>query len=490
MAKRRIVPLFDLLTRPSPPAEQQDAAGSANGHATPSANNANGQSSTGNSTGAGGIGGYGVRGPLPKPVVRLNVSTQSKPLAQNLPSAPSHTHKTPVAPITTATHAAPAIASVAASNTTTNTATEDDFDTPTYSSAAEANAIVKREVPVVRVNDIASSIFAEKSDASTIEAKPSHKFVGSSSTIPPIHGETLEPVPEFDAAKARTATAIAHQAASLSAAVDAESQRESKINARTISLGIFAAIVLGVGIYALAYKLGFSSGKERTEELVRRDPPVVREPLGSTDNQSNSSIGMPNIKSATPTTLNNPSPDRTTPTESRPATTTQQTPTPAPKPQPAPVNTKPNAKGIIMPQGLGTQRYELLPHNPNDFLTARGWEVTEPRTVGLNYMMVATLSTQDAGEAVEFLAANGLEAFAVPILEKPRQGTKDTAPPSGQPSKYRVFVGPGLSAEEVKADKDRPLKSRIAELGTFWNKDAKKPTDFREPYLIKHVEDK
>lgn len=490
MAKRRIVPLFDLLTRPSP--EQQDAAGSANGHATPTpnANNANGKSATGANTGVGGIGGYGVRGPLPKPVVRLNVATASKPLAQNLPSAPAQTHKTPVAPITTATHAAPAVASIAAS--TTNTATEDDLDTPTFSSAAEANAVVKREVPVVRVNDIASSIFAEKSDASAsaIEAKPSHKFVGSSSTIPPIHGETLEPVPEFDAAKARTAAAIAHQAASLSAAVDAESQRESKINARTISLGIFVAIVLGVGIYALAYKLGFSSGKERTEELVRRDPPVVREPVGTNGNQPSGSIGVPNIGSATPTTLNNPSTDRTTPTESRPATTTQQVPTPAPKTQTPPINTKPNAKGIIMPQGLGTQRYELLPHNPNDFLTARGWEVTEPRTVGLNYMMVATLSTQDAGEAVEFLAANGLEAFAVPILEKPRQGTKDTAPPSGQPSKYRVFVGPGLSSEEVKADKDRPLKARIAELGTFWNKDAKKPTDFREPYLIKHVEDR
>lgn len=141
----------------------------------------------------------------------------------------------------------------------------------------------------------------------------------------------------------------------------------------------------------------------------------------------------------------------------------------------------------MFPQNLGTQRYELLPHNPNDFLTARGWDVSDPRTVGLNYMMVATLSTQDAGEAVEFLAANGLEAFGVPILEKPRRGTKDIAPPSGQPSKYRVFVGPGLSADEVKADKDRPLKARIAELGTFWNKDAKKPTDFREPYLIKHV---
>ncbi len=476
MAKRRIVPLFDLLTRPPAAAPEHDnSTGATNGQSAPNATTSHGN---GQSTGQG-IGGYGVRGPLPKPVVRLNLggSAANKPLAQNLPSAPVQASKAHVA------------TPVSALATETNSSHAHHSETPAYSNVAEASAGTTREIPVVRAKDVAASIFSENGDAtSAIEAKPSHKFVGSSSTIPAIpaiHGETLEPVPEFDGAKARAATAIAHQAAALSANVDADSQRSSMVSTRTISLVIFAAIVFGVLIYAIAFKLGVSTGKERTEDLIRRDPPVVRE-LGAGTNQPS---GVPNIGSATPTTLNTPTNDKpiTNPIDSRPSTVTQQVPPPAPKIQTPAVTAKANAKGIVMPQGLGTQRYEFLPHNPNDFLTARGWEIIDPRTVGLNYMMVATLSTQDAGEAVEFLAANGLEAFGVPILEKPRQGTKDIAPPSGQPSKYRVFVGPGLSSDEVKADRDRPLKARIAELGTFWNKDAKKPTDFREPYLIKHV---
>lgn len=498
MAKRRIVPLFDLLSKPQPEEQNGTQGQGAQTGLQPGSQNGNATSNS--------IGAYGLRVPSNKPIVRLNLGPSSKagtpsaaaravPTRQDATSGRAGNHTS------VSLHAPTSEASVASAAPELSRTAADEFASDLRDSLRVDPPSSKSNTRTESVDDANLSIFQSSSAPLVdVEAKPSHKFVGSSSTISPIHGETLTPPPEYDAAKARASTAIAKQAAALSADVDAESSTSSLIHPRIISLAIFALIVIVVGTWAIAFKFGVVSGKERTEGFVRRDPPIVHEP---TNSGGDATTGMSNIGSATPTTLSggSGSPANAGAPVVQSSSTRQQQPvqnptkssaqpqTQAAKPQSIipPAIAVPNAKGILMPQGLDTRRYELLPHNPNDFLTVRGWEVTDLRVVGLNYLMVATLSTQDAGEAVEFLAANGLEAFAVPILEKARKGTKDKAPQSGQPSKYRVFVGPGMTGDEVRADRDQPLKTKIADLGEFWSKEAKKPTDFRQPYLIKHV---
>jgi len=142
---------------------------------------------------------------------------------------------------------------------------------------------------------------------------------------------------------------------------------------------------------------------------------------------------------------------------------------------------------IVLPQGslLG---YFDEPAFVTDVLLTNGWDRQAPRVLGLNYLWLGKMPRQDAGEAVVFLGANGIEAFATPVLDNSPRAGKDTSLPKNLPAQYKVWVGPGLSGGDLKLRKGEALEKRIEQLGQFWSKTAKKRYDFRKPLWVKFDE--
>jgi hypothetical protein len=213
----------------------------------------------------------------------------------------------------------------------------------------------------------------------------------------------------------------------------------------------------------VAYKLGFTSGKKSNEDLVRRDPPAVVEPGPQESPKGNAAKGLGNLGMVSPEPM-----------------TPQPNPTPK---QEAPRVLARAAAGpddIKMPVDIGPGRYDT-PDSWSQVITPNGWSSTDPRLDALNYLLLGTMPRQDAGEAVEFLGLNGVEAFATPV-ENTARGAKDSDPVQT----YRVWAGPGLSGADLRANRDEPLEKRIERLGQFWSTQAKKRYDFRKPQWVKH----
>jgi hypothetical protein len=370
MAKRRTVPLFDLLTRPDPnagvqagnvPAPQPPASPAAQGVPT--------QRPAG----------------MPKPVVRLAVPTASH---------------------ADAAHMSDEVDADAGGTTETSTA-----------------------APAIQVE--AKPKFAPREAA--------HKFVGSTSTI------QAAPPP---------ATIAASEAA----------EQWAGRELRVPKLGLYIVLFLvGCGaliVWGVAYKLGFTSGKQSTEDLVRRDPPAVVEPGPQETPKPNEAKGLGNLGLVSP--------------EPMAAPTAKEPPRVLSKSAPS------GADDIKMPAELGPGRYDN-PGTWTDTLTTNGWVVTDPRVSGLNYLWLGNMPRQDAGEAVEFLGLNGVEAFATPV-ENSARGAKDSDPVQT----YRVWAGPGLSGADLRSNKDEPLEKRIERLGQYWSTQAKKRYDFRKPQWVKY----
>ncbi len=384
MAKRRTVPLFDLLTRPDPnagvqagnvPAPQPPASPAAQGVPT--------QRPVG----------------MPKPVVRLAVPTASHADAAHM---------------------------------------SDEVDADTGGTTETSTA-----APAIQVE--AKPKFAPREAA--------HKFVGSTSTI------QAAPPP---------ATIAASEAA----------EQWAGRELRVPKLGLYIVLFLvGCGaliVWGVAYKLGFTSGKQSTEDLVRRDPPAVVEPGPSQDSKTNSPTGLQNLGRVSIEPLS------------------RQQPTP-PSQESERAKSIPGA--IVLPNLPDPTAFDEVPRDRQFLAGANvvsgpqsdqpGWVQTDPRVQGLNYLKLGKMPRRDAGEAVIFLSANGEHVFATPWVESKSRGSNDPFPPA----EYELWVGPGLSRSEYQANKGDPVIKRVEQLGEFWSKTAKKRFNFRKPIWVK-IDDK
>ena len=110
------------------------------------------------------------------------------------------------------------------------------------------------------------------------------------------------------------------------------------------------------------------------------------------------------------------------------------------------------------------------PGNSGEIITARGFLEADPRQPGANYLVLATLTEGQATEAIQFLAANGLEAIGVPVggsSSRYRVVSLALAVPSGQ---YRASAG-----------SRREHERQAAALGARWLKDHQGASDFSQP---------
>jgi hypothetical protein len=115
------------------------------------------------------------------------------------------------------------------------------------------------------------------------------------------------------------------------------------------------------------------------------------------------------------------------------------------------------------------------------FMLARGWGGADPREQGLNYLALVVLSKEHARDAVDFLAKNGVLAFAIPL------DIDGGAPKNPPQDAYRVYAGPGVTSQQYKANDPAMgrLERRVAELGRVWSREHRGPSDFRSPGWVK-----
>lgn len=103
-------------------------------------------------------------------------------------------------------------------------------------------------------------------------------------------------------------------------------------------------------------------------------------------------------------------------------------------------------------------------------ISPRGLLRADPRTPETNYLVLATLDEAAASDAVQFLAANGLEAVAVPT--------------SAGSDRYRV-VSLGLAVPSGQfremGDQRRAHERLVADLGAKWLREQRGASDFSRP---------
>lgn len=206
-----------------------------------------------------------------------------------------------------------------------------------------------------------------------------------------------------------------------------------RLTTNAVYIAIAVVSVLLIGMYILGFKIGTAKEAEKADQQLGpafRDRPVVTEP------------GLqpaPRI-AETPTTPTNP---------------------PAANPA-APQRPAPAATGPI--------------------LTVRG-STADPRQKDLNYLALARLPRSDCEAAIQFLAANGVEAFAVPLDQNDREANNP-----GPLGRYRLYVMPGITSEQYKTDHPTKsgLQTRVAQLGQVWQKEHRGSSNFGSTGWVKY----
>jgi len=125
------------------------------------------------------------------------------------------------------------------------------------------------------------------------------------------------------------------------------------------------------------------------------------------------------------------------------------------------------------------------PVNPTTPTSAAGSSVVtgDPRQKGLNYLVLGTFRRSDATRAVEFLASNSVQAFAVAV-----EAGGSAANNTGPERMYTVYALPGISTDEYRrgVTKKTNLEAQVARIGAVWQKDHKGVSNFSKTMWDKY----
>ncbi|MBX3378749.1 MAG: hypothetical protein KF805_01530 [Phycisphaeraceae bacterium] len=115
-------------------------------------------------------------------------------------------------------------------------------------------------------------------------------------------------------------------------------------------------------------------------------------------------------------------------------------------------------------------------------LTAKGTG-SDDRQPGWNYLLLGTLSYEEAAAAIQFFAKNGVETVGVPVEPVDRKSIRGNTSP-----RFQLFAAKGIASAEFSArqvERDR-LKQEIVRLGAIWKKDQKGSTSFADAFWLKN----
>ncbi|MDX2115958.1 MAG: hypothetical protein SFZ24_10135 [Planctomycetota bacterium] len=221
---------------------------------------------------------------------------------------------------------------------------------------------------------------------------------------------------------------------------------------------LFAALLVG------AFVTGYN--RRKAEEIRVREAEAVREldqvvdplalPAGGRSMPSSSERAPAETDAANSrrgSTGPTPNPQNRVPSGgNRPSTTGNEPRSGAAAPPPSPVQSRPaeRERGVVVVTG------------PAD----------DPRQPGLNYLIAATLPTDEAEKAADFLSSSGLEIALVPA--------------DNRPSLRWVVVLRGVAAKDLGGPTARALEQRLQDLGREYKQVHRGPTVFNDPWWKKH----
>lgn len=234
-----------------------------------------------------------------------------------------------------------------------------------------------------------------------------------------------------------TSGGVSRAERSAAAMLDEEIPTDSGIQLTTTRFYtmIAVALVLIIGAWAGGYQLGKSDGKKEMTPFVS-EPLVVEPPQGASDN--------------------------TPPTNPRDA---------------VPQDTQSN---LVIPAQATPQANQApqqpTPPTPQAIMTASGFVNADPRQPGMNYLVLATLSAEQAHDAVKFMGANGVQVMGAPQLDSGRDSANN-------PSRYTLYsLGlaiPGNRWSSMSLQRTEHQRS-VARLGARWQREHRGGSDFSQ----------
>ncbi len=261
----------------------------------------------------------------------------------------------------------------------------------------------------------------ERPKTSSTEAKP---------PVPGVGG-TDGPVVSTQQTAWDTSGGVSRAERSAAAMLDEEAPKDTgiRLSSPMFYTLIVIAIALIVGAWTFGFKQGNKAGKEEMGQLVG-DQPTVKPP-----------VSRP--------VLNDPV--YTPPPETNLANTGSDEPQGTPRTNPQSLN----PVGIMSPSGFLTQ---------------------DPRESGLNYLVLATLSTEQAADAISFLYSNSVTVIGVPVVDS--RGSS-----ANNPSRYTLYsLGVAIPGNQWSAMSQARMQhqQRIADLGARWQQERRGASDFSQ----------
>lgn len=141
-----------------------------------------------------------------------------------------------------------------------------------------------------------------------------------------------------------------------------------------------------------------------------------------------------------------------------------------------PVRAPQRTDGLRSPQGGGAAPGQGPAERGGRLLDPRvvivGGEADDPRQLGLNYLVAATLPPDEAEKAAAFLASRGLEVAVVPR--------------DNRSSQREVVVLRGFAAGTINGPEALELQERLRELGREYRRELRGPAIFADSWWKKH----
>lgn len=220
---------------------------------------------------------------------------------------------------------------------------------------------------------------------------------------------------------------------SAAAMLDEPAPRDTGISLSTTKFYSLVAIalVLIVAAWAGGYKIGFGDGKDSMSQFIQ-DEPVVSPPANNQPVNEQANTGT----SGTGTQANTQQPQSQTQTQP--------------------------------PVGNQSQTGTIL--------TPTGYRAQDPRTVGMNYLVLATLPTEQAADAIQFMQGNGVTVIGVPVLDSRSSSANN-------PSRYTLYsLGLAIPGNRWSAMSNQRLEHQqmVARLGAQWQRERRGGSDFSQ----------
>jgi hypothetical protein len=223
------------------------------------------------------------------------------------------------------------------------------------------------------------------------------------------------------------------------AALDEEPRQQGELRLPVTRVYLAVAIMLAavLGAWAAGHHFGVQSGKAQMDRIVRGEPVVLPPETGSGDTQAR----QPPLTST--------------------ATQTGQTATQTPSARPGGQQAAPAGTAWV--------------------LTPGGVRSADPRTPNSNYLALATLPPEQAQDALDFLAAKGLRAIAVPV----DSGTRT----ANNPARYTLIsLGLAVPSGQFSStlQQRREHEALVRTLGTEWRRERRGGSDFSQTQWIRY----